>query len=70
MKRSNVSSSVIASVGYDAKSATLELVFHTGGIYQYYGVPSMLYEQLLTADSIGKFFHEHILDVFPYHRVR
>lgn len=60
MIRQSVSSSNIASIGYDAGSQTLEIEFHTGGIYQYYGVPKSLYEDLMRASSHGTFFHQHI----------
>ena len=60
MIRQSVSSSNIASIGYDAGSQTLEIEFHTGGIYQYYGVPKSLYEDFMRASSHGTFFHQHI----------
>ncbi len=39
MNRVAVQSSNVASVGYDASSSTLEVAFHGGGVYQYFGVP-------------------------------
>lgn len=39
MNRNPVSSSNVKSVGYDSESSRLEVEFHHGGIYQYYGVP-------------------------------
>jgi hypothetical protein len=41
--RKPVSSSNISSIGYDPKSQTLEIEFHSGGIYQYDGVAQNLY---------------------------
>ena len=60
MTRQSVSSSNIASIGYDPKSQTLEIEFHSGGIYQYYGVSQTLYEDLMSASSHGSYFHQHI----------
>lgn len=40
MKRIPVSSSNLASVGYDETSQTLEIGFLHGGVYQYFDVPS------------------------------
>ena len=38
MIRQPVSSSNIRSIGYDSESNTLEIEFHSGGVYQYFGV--------------------------------
>ena len=40
MYRQPVSSSNLASVGYDASSMTLEVGFNNGSVYQYYNVPA------------------------------
>ena len=69
MKRTPVQSSNLLSVGYDSDTQTLEIEFRDGGIYQYYGVPEMVYRQLLTATSHGKFFHAHIRDVYHYRKL-
>jgi hypothetical protein len=60
MDRQPVSSSNIASIGYDANSETLEVEFLTTGIYQYYNFPQFMYERLLAADSVGTFFNAEI----------
>lgn len=56
MKRAAVESSNLASVGYDEKSKTLEIQFHSGGIYEYYDVDKSVYEELMNADSHGSYF--------------
>jgi len=66
MERVAVSSSNLASVGYDAESQILEIEFHNGGVYQYAGVPEEVYEGLLSADSQGKYFHANIKNNYPY----
>jgi hypothetical protein len=55
---------MILSVGYDAESQTLEIEFNKGGLYQYSGVSSSEHEELMAANSIGKFFIAHIRDKY------
>ena len=60
MKRKPLVSSNIRSIGYEQSTLTLEIEFHSGGIYQYYSVPLNVYEALMKASSHGKYFHAHI----------
>jgi KTSC domain len=61
MKRVPVDSTNLKSVGYDPDTKTLEVEFDKGRIYQYYGVPSELHQDLMQAtESHGKFFIKHI----------
>jgi hypothetical protein len=69
MERVPVSSSNLISVGYDEASQTLEVEFMRGTIYHYLGVPKMLYESLIAASSVGKFFNANIRDVFPFEQI-
>jgi hypothetical protein len=43
MQRQLVKSTNVRSVGYDASIGTLEIEFHSGGIYQYFSVPEAVY---------------------------
>ena len=70
MNRQHVSSSNIRSIGYDSNSQTLEIEFHSGGIYQYYNVPNSTYNALMSASSHGSFFHRHIKDQFGCTKIR
>ncbi len=65
MERQPVSSSNVVSVGYEVDGSTLEIEFHSGGIYQYYGVPEYVHQELLGAASIGGYFARHIKNVYP-----
>lgn len=67
MHRLSVESSAIATVGYDARSRTLEVEYAGGGIYRYFGVPQRAYELLLRADSHGAYVNRRIK---PYYRCR
>ena len=59
-----VKSSNITGINYNEKSKTLTVVFKNGTKYFYFDVPWSIYEELMGADSIGKFFHSHIKGVF------
>lgn len=69
MIRDPVASSNVASIGYNAPSETLEVEFTNGAVYQYFNVPSNLYEQLVQAGSKGQFLHVYIRNSYPYSRV-
>ena len=60
MIRTRVHSSNIFAIGYDASIARLEVQFHNGHLYQFYGVPMAIYNGLLRAPSKGKFFDIYI----------
>ncbi len=70
MQRQNVSSSNLASVGYDPDSQTLEIEFNHGGVYQYFGVPSSEYQALMAARSHGSYFSENIKEVYRYQKIQ
>lgn len=69
MIRESVSSTSIASIGYDEASQTLEIEFSNGSVYQYYNVPQTIFDELRTSPSVGKFHAYQIKDVFPFSRV-
>jgi hypothetical protein len=51
-----VSSSLIAAIGYSHGREELTIQFKKGDTYVYSGVPRDVYEDLLGAESVGKFF--------------
>ena len=57
-----VRSSAIASVDYDPGTRRLSVRFHETGLYTYYGVPAPVYEAMLRASSVGRFFNDNIRD--------
>jgi KTSC domain len=61
-----VSSSAIASVGFDSSTHTLDVRFHSGKNYRYFMVPASVYERMLASDSIGAFFNREIRDKFRF----
>lgn len=68
--RTPVVSSNLASVGYDPESQILEIEFNSGRIYHYFNVPEHVYDDLLSAESIGKFFSAEIKDTYGFSQVR
>jgi hypothetical protein len=65
MERDTVSSSNLASVGYDPGSETLEVEFlKSGRVYQYLNVPQFMYDRLMQAPSVGVFFNAEIKDSY------
>ncbi len=70
MKRTDVDSSMLTSVGYDEKEQILEVEFNHGGIYEYYEVEKKVYDDLMNADSLGHYFINNIKDDYDYDKVR
>ena len=66
IKRKDVSSSNIKSVGYDEEKKELVIEFTKGGIYTYSDVPKDCYEEFLGAGSLGQFFHMKIKGVYQF----
>ncbi|MGY5956955.1 KTSC domain-containing protein [Kosakonia sp. BK9b] len=64
-----VTSSRIASVGYDTLSRVLEIRFHDRSIYQYHGVPERIFSVFLTVVSKGRFYDGVVKDKFPERKV-
>lgn len=60
MERRPVSSSNIKSVGYDRERKVLEVEFHSGAVHQYEGVPEDLPEKMVSSESVGRFFNQHV----------
>lgn len=69
MNRQSVSSSNIASIGYDVNSQTLEIEFLNGGVYQYFDVPQQVYEELINAGSHGQYLARNIKGIYRYSKV-
>lgn len=69
MIRQPAASSNLRSVGYDAARQILEVEFHSGGIYQYFGVPAGVYGGLMQAGSKGRYFHAFVKDRHSYQKV-
>jgi len=69
MTRIPVESSTLASVQYYPQTMTLEIEFKNGTIYQYFDIPETLFNELLCAESKGKFLHQQIKGLYRYAKV-
>ena len=67
MDRQPVSSSNIASIGYD--NEILEVKFLNGSVYEYKNVTSVVYEELMNAASHGSYFNREIRMTYPYEKI-
>lgn len=66
MIREPVRSSNVASVGYDPNTLTLEVEFVNGAVYQYFDVPEIEYQSLISAESVGKYLNLNIKNNYRY----
>jgi hypothetical protein len=77
MEWTKVESSQISEVGYDSDSKTLGIRFPAKGKwpaseYHYANVSPQLCADLINAESVGKYFGEHIKnhpELYPYKKI-
>jgi hypothetical protein len=62
-------STLLAWSAYDAGKHTLYLHFRSGEVYRYFEFPEMQYQDLLNAESHGRYFLSHIRNQFRYERL-
>lgn len=55
-----VESSAIEKVAYDYETRSLFITFKSGGTYEYDNIGIDLFEGLVNAKSVGRFYHAHI----------
>ncbi len=68
-RRIFVESTSLASVMFSADHNVLEIEFRNGLVYEYFGVPLALYQQLIAAPSKGALVNRFVRGRFPYRRV-
>lgn len=59
-----VVSSAIAAVGYDIAQNILHIQFNSGQTSIYQGISVETYDDMMSAASIGSFYHKHIKNKF------
>ena len=69
IRRSPVSSSSLASVGYDAVAKVLEIEFRRGAVYRYLAVPEAIFRKFMSAESKGRYFSQHIRGRYDFQRI-
>lgn len=65
----SVNSSNIYNVGYDRKEKRLEVEFKNNSVYQYEDVDPDVFEDLIYAPSVGRYFHDNIKYNYVYSRI-
>ena len=61
-------STLVSSVVY-RDDGTLDVEFCRGTTYRYLEVPKNVFEDLLRAESVGRYFNRHIRHCFKYLRL-
>lgn len=62
-------SSVISSYHYDPEAQVLKVVFLSGRVYEYLGVPESVYEEMKAVQSKGTFLNKRIKRAYPYRKL-
>jgi len=61
---------MISAFRYIEAEVVLEVMFHSTGLYRYYGVPRSVFEGLRDAPSKGSYMLACVIDVYPYEKKR
>ena len=61
-------SSNIARFAYDAANCILIVEFLKGGVYNYFDVPEVVFEQMKAAPSKGQFLAQNVKGIYRYAR--
>ena len=69
MPRVTMFSSAIRTVEYDEARQRLVITLANGRTYRYLDVPPDVYQAFLAAQSKGRFYNDHIRDVYLYDRL-
>ena len=65
----DVKSSMIETLKYSNSTKVLKVLFCNGDEYAYDGVPFETVEKMSTADSVGKYFNEHVKGHYETHQL-
>jgi hypothetical protein len=69
VNRIPVESTSLSSVNYYPAMQMLEVEFQSGSVYVYFDVPPNEYMALLRADSMGRYFVQHIRNEYRFQRL-
>lgn len=62
-------SSVISSYDFDPVTLSLKVVFLSGLVYEYQGVPESVYQEMKAVKSKGTFLNKRIKGFYPYRKL-
>jgi KTSC domain-containing protein len=69
MVRVDFESTILAWARYLPDARRLQVGLCTGKTYDYFDVPADIYQDLLAAESKGRYFNRHIRNAFRYQKV-
>lgn len=69
VKMETVVSSTVHSIGYNENLRKLVVKFNSGGAYAYDNVPTIVFKEMLEAESPGKYLAEKVKGIYPYKKV-
>lgn len=70
IQTSPVKSGQVAEIGYDEATNTMAVKFRQGnGVYHYHGVDPGTYNAFKSAESHGKYLHQHIKGKFAFTKI-
>lgn len=69
MDRTPIQSTLIESVAYDESQQVLDIWFTTGTHYRYFEVEPAVVEELMAAESKGRYFNDFIREGYIYRKV-
>lgn len=69
MQRQPVQSSNVVSIGYDEQEKILEIEFKNGSIYEYKFVPKEVFDEIMSAQSIGSAVSKVTRGAYVFRRV-
>lgn len=67
--KSITNSSSVYAIGYDEDAKQLFVEFSSGATYEYEDVPKEIYDELMSAPSVGKFIQASIKGQYTCTRV-
>jgi KTSC domain len=68
MKTIAVDSAALQAIAW--RHGQMEITFESGHLYRYFGVPRPIFDELLRAESKGRYFHDRIRDRYRFRRLR
>lgn len=66
----SVESSNVAKVGYIPEKEELHVIFKSDSHYSYEKVPVEVYNNLIKAESVGKYFNENVKKNYQFSKVK
>jgi hypothetical protein len=62
-------SSVVSSMHYDSSSSTLRIIYVSGEVYDYLGVPGSIYKAMKSSGSKGTYLNKYIKGHYQFKKV-